>query len=100
MEAINSLRGDIKEKLNNPNIEKKELKKKLADLNAKYNDLSNHKEYRLFYKRTLMENLKILIIFLESKERERHEIAMRSNQLIDKVDSFIFRKLNFIESRL
>jgi len=32
-----------------------------------------------------MENLKILIIFLESKEKERHELANRNTQLIEKV---------------
>jgi hypothetical protein len=33
----------------------------------------------------MMENLKILIIFLESKERERNEMANRNTQLIEKV---------------
>jgi hypothetical protein len=44
MENINSLRGEIKEKLFNHDLDKNDLKKKLADLNTKYNVLSNLKE--------------------------------------------------------
>jgi len=44
MESINSLRGEIKEKLFSQNTDKNDLKKKLADLNVKYNVLSNLKE--------------------------------------------------------
>lgn len=64
---------------------KSEIEAFKNELNRREAILKNSREYFINLISTIMENLKILVVFLESKENERHSNALKLNKILDLV---------------
>lgn len=82
MESFNNEITELKSKLSEDKDKKNEFTKLITEKNSKLYNLK-------IYKESLMNNLQVLIVFLETKEKERNEISKAISTFSTKENDYL-----------